>query len=95
MMPEPGKLLLRVVTPTGEAVSVTCDSIRMQTPDDTEGKNGGWIGIRKGHTAALMAVTAGPVHAFLEEQLVRTVIVSEAFASVKDDVVTVLCGAVE
>lgn len=95
MTPEPGKLLLRVVTPRGEAAAVSCDSIRMQTPDGMDGKNGGWIGIRRGHTTALMALTEGPVHTFLDGVPVRTITISEGFASVKNDVVTILCSSAE
>lgn len=95
MTPEPGKLLLRVVTPTGEVANVTCDSIRMQTPDGTDGKNGGWIGIRRGHTDALLALTAGDIQALLDGQLLRRIRVSEGFATVSQDVVTVMCGTAE
>lgn len=92
MTPEPGKMLLRVVTPAGEYTAVTCDSVRMLTLDGTDGKNGGWIGVRRGHTSALMALAEGAVHAFLEHEPVRTVEISEGFASVKDDVITIMCS---
>lgn len=95
MTPEPGKLLLRVVTPTGETMSLTCDSVHMQTPDGADGKNGGWIGIRRGHTDAMIALAAGNIRVLMEGQLLRTIHVSEGFASVSRDVVTVMCGSAE
>lgn len=95
MTPEPGKLLLRVVTPNGEAVTLTCDSIRLQTPDGTDGKNGGWLGVRRGHTDALIALMAGDIQAWMEGRLLRTLHISDGFATVKNDVVTVMCNIVE
>ena len=95
MTPEPGKLLLRVVTPNGEAVTLTCDSIRLQTPDGTDGKNGGWLGVRRGHTDALIALAEGNIQPLLDGQLLHTIHVSEGFATVSQDVVTVMCNTAE
>lgn len=88
-------LLLKVVTPNGEAASIPCDSVRIQLPDDPNGKNGGWLGIRKGHTDALLAVSAGEVLVLRDGILLRTIRVSDGFANVRDDVVTVFTESVE
>lgn len=95
MTPEPGKLLLRVVTPTGEVVALSCDSVHMQMPDDADGKNGGWIGIRRGHTDAMIALTEGEIQALMDGVLLRIIHVGEGVASVSRDVVTVMCGTAE
>lgn len=86
-------LLLKIVTPAGEVASVECDSIRLQIPDDENGRQGGSMGIRRGHTDALLAVAPGTVTAVGET--VREFPVSGGFAFVERDVVTVLCGAAE
>ncbi len=83
-------VLLKIVTPTGEAAVVSCDSVQMKTPDDAEGKNGGWIGIRRGHMDALLAIVEGPVVALKNGREVARIPVGEGFASVKENVVTVI-----
>lgn len=88
-------VLLKIVTPKGEAASVACDSIQLKTPDGVDGKNGGWIGIRRGHVDALLAICSGPVVALKDgKELFRTQ-VGEGFASVKNSVVTVITQSSE
>ena len=83
-------VLLKVVTPKGEAASVPCDSVQLNVPDDGEGKNGGWVGIRHGHVDALLAITEGPVLALKDGKEIARITVGEGFASVSKNVVTVI-----
>ena len=60
-----GPILLSVVLPDGEELTVRCDSVRFTVPDSADGRiQGGSVGIRKGHASALMAVASGAVTAF-------------------------------
>ncbi|MBQ8400520.1 MAG: hypothetical protein IJX14_01185, partial [Clostridia bacterium] len=55
---------LTIVVPDGRETRVQCDSVRFLIPDGAKNKNaGGSIGIRPGHTDALMSVAAGEVTA--------------------------------
>ena len=81
---------LTVVTPDGEAVSVTCDSVRMEAQDDINGRNGGGIGIRRGHAPAMIALGEGLLTASSEGNPVLKAKVKNGFAAVAQDVVTVL-----
>ena len=85
-------LVLKIVTPGGEKASVECDSVRLQIPDDEKGQQGGSLGIRKGHTDALLAVAPGTVTAVSSDGAVQEFAVGSGFAFVEKDVVTVLCS---
>ena len=83
-------VLLKIVTPTGEAATINCESVQLKTPDGVDGKNGGWIGIRRGHVDALLAICEGPVIALKDGKEISRILLGEGFASVKENVVTVL-----
>lgn len=83
-------MVLKVVTPGGEAVNVDCDSVQLRIPDDASGNHGGWLGIRRGHADSLMALAPGKVQARLNGALVAETFVSGGIAFVADNVVTVL-----
>ncbi len=87
-----GKLTLTIVTPSGVSASLPCDSIRFDTPDGVKKSNpGGSIGIRHGHTDALIAVAEGPVLALLDGKTVLSGRVSAGFAAVRNgDTVSLL-----
>ena len=85
-------MLLRIVTPAGELAAVDCDSVHLNIPDDAEGKNGGSMGIRRGHSPALAAIAEGEIKAFSDGVLQAAVQVSDGFASVKDDVIMVIAS---
>lgn len=87
----PDKVLtLRLLTPSGVAASVECDSIQLVMRPDTEGQKGGLVGIRRDHTASVLALDRGPVLASREGLPILRASVSGGFASVQDNVVTVL-----
>ncbi|MBQ8642309.1 MAG: hypothetical protein IJ480_08845 [Clostridia bacterium] len=87
-----GNLTLTIVTPDGQCAAVSCDSVRLTVPDGAKKNNpGGGVGIRRGHTDALMAVAAGSVKALLAGETVLDCTVSDGFASVSGgDTVVIL-----
>ena len=50
---------LLLVPPEGGKRRIPCDSVRFQIPDGKNGRGGGSVGIRKGHTDALATVAPG------------------------------------
>ncbi|MBQ4591271.1 MAG: hypothetical protein IJB20_04505 [Clostridia bacterium] len=89
------KIRLSIVTPDGETVSVSCDSVRLDAQDDKNGRNGGGLGIRRGHTPAMIALSEGQLTASAEGSVVLKVKVKNGFAAVAQDVVTVLTDLAE
>lgn len=83
-------LLLKVITPSGSGGEIECDSVHMIMPDDSGGKGGGSIGIRKGYENALIALDKGNVDAFLKGEKVYSKQIEGGFAVVKDNVITVM-----
>ncbi len=83
-------LRLTIVTPNKTAAELTCDSVRMEAQDDACGRNGGGIGIRKGHTPAMIALSEGFVTAYREGKCVFRARVKPGYATVRDNTVTVL-----
>ena len=88
-------LVLKIVTPKGQKAQVECDSVQLRIPDDEMGRQGGALGIRKGHTEALLAVAPGTVKAVSDGGAVEEFAVGSGFAFVEKDVVTVLCSEAE
>ncbi len=93
-MPEP-VMTLRLLTPSGAAASAACDSVQLVMRPNAEGQKGGLVGIKRDHTAAVIALDSGPVLAALEGKPVLRASVSGGFASVRDNVVTVLSETVQ
>lgn len=85
-----GEIHLSVVTPTGEAFSVNCDSVRLNSEDDKNGRNGGGIGIRRGHAPAVIALAEGDVTALRDGKIVLKIKTKKGFASVKNDKITII-----
>lgn len=86
---------LTIVTPTGKAASALCDSVHLTAQDDQTSRNGGGVGIRKGHVPAMIALKSGEVVALLEGEVVLTVKIQPGFASVSRNQVTVLTSGIE
>ena len=78
---------LRVVTPSGVAKDIFCDSVRLNAADD---RGGGLLGIRRGHTPALIILERGRLTAFREGEKTEDIGVGGGFAAVSGDTVTVL-----
>ena len=86
-----GPILLSVVLPDGEELTVRCDSVRFTVPDSADGRiQGGSVGIRKGHASALMAVASGAVTAFSAGKQVFSRSMGGGLATVEGDRVTIL-----
>ena len=89
-------LLLSVLTPGGEKCSVRCDSVRFSVPDGKGGKiPGGSVGIRRGHTDALMAVAPGKIEGFSDGDAVLSCLVDGGLAVIGGDKVSVLTNRAE
>lgn len=81
---------LSIVTPDGVNQTCACDSVNLLMADDRNGKNGGSIGIRKGHADAVIALDEGEVTAKLEGTVVFHARISGGFAVVKNGNLSVL-----
>ncbi len=81
---------LVVSTPNGSLQPIECDSVHLTVCDDSNGKNGGSYGIRKGHIKALIALEQGKITAFLNDKTVFSAENGNGFATVENDVVTVV-----
>ncbi len=81
---------LIIATPKGSLSPIECDSVHLTICDDANGKNGGNYGIRKGHAKALFSLEKGKATALLSGETVFLANVSKGFATVDNDVVTVV-----
>ena len=87
-------LTLKIITPSGLKLDRAVCSLQLQIPDDETGRQGGSLGIHPGHTDALLAVAPGAVTAKTEGPDL-TVQVGSGFATVENDVVTLLVDRAE
>ena len=85
-----GPLLLRIVTPEGVDQEIECDSISLWMTEDSRGKGEGSIGIRKGHINAVIALGSGPLSANLNGKPVYSAQTEGGFATVLNDIITVV-----
>lgn len=85
-----GELQLSVITPAGVAYSVTCDSVRLNAEDDKNGRNGGSVGIHRGHAHAVIALDTGTVAAMRDGVTVLKIKTKKGFASVGRDKITIV-----
>lgn len=93
-MPLP--ILLKIRTPEGEAESIECESVTFFACDNAEGDGGGSVGIRRGHIPALAALDArSPITAKVGGKTVYSAVALGGFASVRDNVVTVVTERTE
>ena len=83
-------ITLRVVTPAGVAAEVGCDSVRLVQCDDASGRGGGSVGILRGHVPAVIGLGSGRITALTDGRPVFSAEADSGFASVQDNVVTVI-----
>ena len=88
-------MTLRLLTPSGLSEEIACDSVVLTQRDSVAGYGGGRVGIRTGHAPAVIALGEGPALASLGTATVFRALVSWGFASVVDDVVTVITDHAE
>lgn len=81
---------LIIATPKGSILPIECDSVHLNICDDIKGKNGGNYGIRKGHAKALFSLEKGNVTALLNGKTVYSATTTKGFATVDNNVVTVV-----
>ena len=83
-------LTLKIVTPDGIDRTYDCDSVSLWMAPDAKGKGEGSIGIRKDHVNAVIALGNGPVTANLQGKTVFSALSEGGFATVLNNVVTVV-----
>ena len=83
-------MILRLLTPGGVAAEVACDSVQLPLREGADGRGGGLVGILRGHAPAVMALTAGEIHASLAGKTVFRARVKDGFASVEKDRLNVI-----
>lgn len=88
-------VLLKIVSPNGEAANLVCDSVQLCVPDGQNEKGGGWVGIRRGHRDALLALAPGTVRARQGDKVALETKITGGVAFVESNVVTVLANSVE
>ncbi len=81
---------LIIATPKGSLAPFECDSVHLNVCDNAKEKNGGNYGIRKGHVKTLFSLEKGTVTALLSGETVFSARSSKGFATVNNDVVTVV-----
>lgn len=82
-------LILRIVDHSGKEQTVECDSVRLYAKDGKDDKNGGFIGIHRGHSRAIIALGNQSVLAFLDGQTVYDEKIPGGIASVNQNEITV------
>ena len=87
-------LTLIVLTPHGEAVNLTCDSVHLTLADDENGHGGGLVGFRRGHVPTVAALGDGPAEAKLHGKTVFHAHVQGGFAGIRDDTIKVITDTV-
>lgn len=83
-------LTLKIVSKDGVRPPIECDSVHLTVADDNMGRGGGSMGIREGHIKSLICLEKGPVTAFIEGKETYSCITDGGFATVEEDVVTVV-----
>lgn len=83
-------LTLNIVTPDGALPPLFCESVYITVGDDKDEKKGGGYGIRTGHTKTLFSVATGPLRAYNGDKILLDKISGEGFATVENDVVTLI-----
>lgn len=88
-------MTLRVLTPAGIVSETDCDSAVLTIPDGADGRGGGLVGIRRDHAPAILALGEGSIRASLGGKPVLNVSVKGGYASVRDNVITVVTDGAE
>ena len=88
-------LKLKLITPAGMQRELDCDAVNMVACDNAEGFGGGSVGIRKGHMPAVIALENDSIVSAKSNGIeVLCARVAGGFASVKENIVTVITPAV-
>ena len=92
-----GKTITLILTaPDQPQTRIECDSVRFSVPDGVKNRNaGGGVGIRRGHTDALMAAAPGKVLALLDGVPVFSCAIGGGLAAVTGESVSILTDRYE
>ncbi len=90
MTANPAPMTLRLLTPGGVLGEAGCDSVRLILRDGVGGTCGGSVGIQRDHIPAVMVLGRGAIRASLGGKTVFLAYAEDGFASVKDNVITVI-----
>lgn len=83
-------LHLEIVTPDGETADMRCESVTFVAKDGKDGKNGGSMGIRKGHVKTVAVLDKGKIKAFIGGKEILSLEVESGFLSVMNDEISVI-----
>lgn len=84
-------ITLRILSPAGVRAQAGCDSVTLIIKDGKDFSGGGSLGIRKGHIPMIAALEEGSsVRAFSNGEEILSVGINGGFASVENDIVTVI-----
>lgn len=82
-------LIMRIITPDGDDLSVECDSARINISDGVEGSKGGSFGIRRGQAETVFLVAKGKTLAFNKGELIFSAQTGDGFATMDGKTLTV------
>lgn len=88
-------MTLRLLTPAGVSAEAACDSVQLTLRDGADGHGGGRMGIQRDHAPAVLALGPGTVRASRAGAVVFLAEVGGGFASVKENVITVITDSAE
>ena len=84
------ELTLKVIDIEGKEIVAHCDSLHLSCKESPNNKNGGNMGIRKGHIKSAIALEKAPIKAYLKGELVMETSPLSGVALVENDFVLVL-----
>lgn len=82
-------LAVKFFTVNGQIPVIKCDSVRLPVADKLNGEFSGYYGIRKGHARTVFALKAGNVTATLNEKTVFSAEITDGFAIVENNEVSI------
>ena len=85
-----GLLTLKIIDIEGKESVTSCDSVRLCCKESPNNKNGGNMGIRKGHIKSTIALDVAPIKAYLNNELVLETAPLSGVALVENNVILVL-----
>lgn len=88
------ELILKIVTPKGEACNLSCDSVNFLICEGNDGQSGSY-GVKPNHADAVFALCAGTICAKLSGDTVFCAQISDSFAEKRGNVLTVSADKIE
>lgn len=82
-------LTVRFVSVDRQILPMECDSVRLPISDNIKGEFSGSYGIKRGHAKAVFSLKEGNVILTSKDKSVFSVQVSDGFATVENNVVTI------